>query len=63
MDETRLQVMKELDRADTANLYMWVILGGPPKRPVILYRYHPTRSGRIPFQYLSEYEGYLQTDG
>ncbi len=63
MDETRLQVMKELDRADTANSYMWVIRGGPPERPVILYRYHPTRSGRIPLQYLSEYEGYLQTDG
>ena len=62
MDETRLQVMKELDRADTVNSYMWVIRGGPPEKPVILYRYHPTRSGRIPLQYLSEYQGHLHTD-
>jgi len=63
MDETRLQVMKELGRANTNKSFMWVIRGGPPESPVILYRYHPSRSGKIPLQYLSEYEGYLQTDG
>jgi len=63
MDETRLQVMKELGRANTNKSFMWVIRGGPPESPVILYRYHPRRSGKIPLQYLSEYEGYLQTDG
>jgi transposase len=63
MDETRLQVMKELGRANTTQSYMWVIRGGPPENPVILYRYHPTRSAKIPLQYLSEYEGFLHTDG
>ena len=63
MDETRLQVMKELNRANTAKSFMWVIRGGPPENPVVLYRYHPTRSEKIPLQYLSEYEGFLQTDG
>jgi transposase len=63
MDETRVQVMKELNRADTTASYMWVIRGGPPESPVILYRYHPTRSSKIPIQYLSDYQGYLQTDG
>lgn len=63
MDETRLQVMKELGRANTTKSYMWVIRGGPPENPVIVYRYHPSRSARIPLQYLSEYEGYLQTEG
>jgi transposase len=63
MDETRLQVMKELGRADTAQSYMWVIRGGPPQNPVILYRYHPSRSAKIPLVYLSDYQGYLQTDG
>ncbi len=63
MDETRLQVMKELGRANTTNSFMWVIRGGPPENPVIVYRYHPTRSARIPLQYLSEYEGFLHSDG
>jgi transposase len=63
MDETRLQVMKELGRADTTNSFMWVIRGGPPEKPVIVYRYHPTRSSTIPLQYIGEYKGFLQTDG
>ena len=63
MDETRLQVMKELGRANTAQSFMWVLRGGPPESPMVVYRYHPTRSARVPLQYLSEYHGYLQTDG
>lgn len=63
MDETRVQVMKELGRADTAQSFMWVMRGGPPQAPVILYRYHPSRSASIPVQYLSDYQGFLQTDG
>ena len=63
MDETRLQVLKEHERSNTTKSYMWVMRGGPPGRPVILYRYHPTRGGEIPIKYLGEYSGYLQTDG
>jgi transposase len=63
MDETPLQVMKELGRANTKKSYMWVMRGGPPENPVIVYRYHPTRGAKIPFGYLAEYEGFLQTDG
>ena len=63
MDETRLQVMKERGRADTTNSFMWVIRGGPPEKPVILFRYHPTRSATVPLQYLRHYKGFLQTDG
>jgi transposase len=63
MDETRVQVMKELDRADTSKSFMWVIRGGPPGKPVIVYRYHPSRSASVPLQYLSGYQGFLQTDG
>jgi len=63
MDGARLQVMKELGRADTAQSFMWVMRGGPPGKPVILYRYHPSRSASIPLQYLSGYKGHLQTDG
>jgi len=63
MDETRLQVMNELDRANTTLSYMWVMRGGPPEKPVILFRYHPSRSASIPLQYLGDYKGFLQTDG
>ncbi len=63
MDETRVQVMNELGRADTTQSFMWVMRGGPPEAPLILYRYHPSRSASIPLQYLSNYKGFLQTDG
>ena len=63
MDETRVQVMKEMGRADSAQSFMWVMRGGPPGRPVIVYRYHPSRSAAIPLQYLSGFQGHLQTDG
>src|SRR5271169_390055 len=63
MDETRVQVMKELGRADTAQSFMWVMRGGQPAKPVLVYRYHPSRSAAIPLQYLSGFHGHLQTDG
>ena len=55
--------MGEAGRANTSKSYMWVIRGGPPEHPVLLYQYHRTRSARVPFVYLKDYEGYLQTDG
>jgi hypothetical protein len=33
-DETRVQVMKELDREPTSQSWMWVQSGGPPNQPV-----------------------------
>jgi len=63
MDETRVQVMKEVGRADTSQSFMWVLRGGPPDKPVLVYRYHPSRNSSIPLQYLKGYAGFLQTDG
>ncbi|MEJ2664535.1 MAG: IS66 family transposase [Spirochaetia bacterium] len=63
IDETRIQVMKEYQREDTSLSYMWVFRGGPPRKPVILYKYHPTRSGEVVLSYLKGYEGFIQTDG
>ena len=34
MDETRMQVLKEPDRAASALSYMWVHIGGPPGKRV-----------------------------
>ena len=62
VDETPVQVIKEPGRANTTKSYMWVFRGGPPEKPVIVYRYSPTRSGEIPKEVLQGYRGYCQTD-
>ncbi len=63
IDETTLQVMGEPDRPNTSKSYMWVFLGGSPKRPVVEFQYHPTRSGKVPLEALRGYNGFIQTDG
>jgi len=63
MDETVVQVLKEKDKSPTSNSYMWVGVGGPPDKPVVIYDYDPSRSGAVPARLLQGYEGYLMTDG
>ena len=63
IDETPVQVLKEPGRSNTSKSYMWVFRGGPPDKPVLIYQYHPTRSGRVPNEFLKNYQGYIQTDG
>lgn len=63
IDETPVKVMKEPGRADTSLSYMWVYRGGVPEHPLLLYQYHPTRSGIVPLTFLKGYRGYIQTDG
>jgi transposase len=63
MDESTVQVMGERGRANTSKSYMWVVRGGDPAHPVLLYQYHRNRSAQIPLVYLKGYRGYLQTDG
>jgi transposase len=62
-DETTVQVLDEPGRAAQTKSYMWVFRGGPPDRPAIEYRYHPTRSGQVAKDYLQGYQGLVQTDG
>ena len=62
IDETPLQVLNETGRSNTAKSYMWVYRGGAPGRPVLLYHYYPTRSGRIALRFIDDYNGYIQTD-
>lgn len=62
IDETPVQVMKEPGRSNTSKSYMWVFRGGPPDKPVLIYQYHPTRSGQVPNEFLKDYAGYIQTD-
>jgi transposase len=63
MDETTVQVLREPGRANTAKSYMWVARGGTPGKPVVLFRYHPTRAGSVAAEILGDFQGYLQTDG
>jgi len=63
MDETSVQVLKELDRPAVSKSYMWVTVGYPNNKRIILYHYHQTRSKDVPLALLKDYKGYIQTDG
>jgi len=63
IDETTVQVLQEPGRKNTTRSYMWVFRGGDPEKPVLMYEYHPTRSGDVPRTFLNGYKGYVQTDG
>jgi len=63
MDETTFQVMKEAGRKNTTKSYMWVFRGGPPDKPLVYFKYNPTRQGNVAGNFLSGYKGYVQTDG
>ena len=61
-DETPLQVLKEKDRLPTQKSYMWLFIGGPPDKRAFVYQYHPTRSHQIPFDFFSDFNGWLHAD-
>jgi len=63
MDETEVQVMGEEERSDLQKSRMWLALGGPVGKKVILYEYRPTRAACHAKEFLQGYSGYLQTDG
>jgi len=63
IDETVVQVLNEQGRANTTKSYMLVYRGGDPQKPVLIFRYHPSRSGQVPLDFLKQYQGYVQTDG
>jgi len=62
-DETTVQVLDEPGRSSTGKSYMWLFRGGPPGKPVLLYQYHPSRSGDVAKKFLEGYRGCVQTDG
>ncbi len=62
-DETTVQVLKEPDKPPTSHSYMWALAAGPPQRSVVLFDYHPSRSGEVPKRLLAGFSGYLMTDG
>lgn len=62
-DETPVQVMNEPDRKNTSKSYTWVVRGGPPDTPVVLYHYERTRGSEYLREFLQGYTGYVQHDG
>ena len=63
MDETTVQVLKELGKSAQSRSYFWAQRGGPPEHPIILYDYDPSRASTVPVSLLGNFKGYLQTDG
>ena len=63
MDETPVQVLNEPGRKNTAKSFMWVARGGPDGKPVVLFRYDPSRSGSVAEEFVDNFQGFLQTDG
>jgi transposase len=62
-DETRIQVLKEDGKVATSDKWMWLIRGGPPGRPVVLFHYDASRGEGVPSRLLDGFAGVLQTDG
>jgi hypothetical protein len=63
MDETPVQVLNEPGKTAQSKSYMWVMKGGPPDQPGVLYHYAPSRGGTVAKELLKDFAGYLQTDG
>lgn len=63
-DETRMQVLKEPGYSATTDKWMWVIRGGPPGQPVVLFEYDKSRGGEVAARLLEGFQGrYFQSDG
>jgi len=63
MDETPIQVMKEPNRKNQTDSYMWVMTNKDNSRhPIRIFRYAPGRSGEYAAKFLDGYSGYLHTD-
>lgn len=55
VDETTVQVLAEPGRDPTTKSYMWVFRRGDPDKTVLIYQYHPTRSGDVAAAFLCDY--------
>jgi transposase len=64
VDETTVQVLRELGRSAQQKSYMWVFRsGGNVPKPTVIFEYHPSRSGAVPLEFFIGYTGWVQTDG
>ena len=62
-DETTIQVHNEEGRSDKSTSYMWLLASGEnEKTKGVVFRYAPSRGGKIAQELISGYEGILVTD-
>jgi hypothetical protein len=63
-DETVVQVLHEPGKTPQSNSYMWLYrTSGDTKRHIVLFEYQPSRSSEHPKKFLTDFKGYLHTDG
>lgn len=63
-DETRIKVLKEPGMKATSHKWMWVMRGGPPDLPIVLFDYDRSRGKAVAERLLEEFVGrYFQSDG
>ena len=62
-DETRLQVLKETGKVATSDKWMWVVRGGPPGQPAVLFDYDASRGEEVALRLFKDFRGVLQVDG
>ncbi|MFI3170637.1 MAG: IS66 family transposase [Faecalibacterium sp.] len=60
-DETDCHVLKEDGRESKQMSKMWVFCS--PEKQIALYKYHPSRGGKVAQDMLKGFSGYLQSDG
>jgi transposase len=63
MDETRIQVLALPGKDAPSRCYMWVMVGGTPEHPAVIFEFDPSRGGAVASRLLEGFAGYLQADG
>lgn len=61
MDETTMKVMDKDKKGTTHRGYFWAAQAPPTK--LVFFEYQPGRNQEVPQALLSDYKGYLQSDG
>ena len=60
-DETEVQVLKEPGREAVRKSRMWLFAAPACARPIYIYEYSPTRSGKVAEDFLRGWSGWLCT--
>ncbi|WP_291325469.1 transposase [Desulfovibrio sp. UCD-KL4C] len=63
IDETPPQVLKEPVRKNTTKSYRWMAKGGTERKPVVIFRCSPSRSGTVAEKIVGDFYGFLQSAG
>ena len=63
-DETKIQCNKESGRKASTDSYMWVLASGEEEKVKgVIFKYSPSRSGKVAQELLKDYKNILVTDG